>query len=574
MKLRPYQAEAVDRVFAEWERGTRSTLTVMPTGTGKTVLFSAIIDRARANRTLWPGQWMVVVHREELAHQASEKLENIGLVVQIEMADMRAETNVLRRPDVVVASIQTLIRRGLRFKPHEFAGLVIDEAHHYTSPSWRAYIEHLKQNEDLKILGVTATPKRADEHALRAVFESVAFNYKMKAAIDDGYLVDLDIYRVFVEGLDFTNVHTTAGDLNARELANLMSSEKVLHKITSSVIEHTVGKRTIIFTPPGFKTDADGQSFRVSERLCEILNRHMHGCAALVSDRTDKDLRRELIKSFKAGKFQYMVNVGIFTEGYDDPSLECVVMARPTESRSLYEQMLGRGTRPLPGVVDGKDTAEERKAAIAASAKPSLRVLDFCGVSGKHKLVSPVDILGGEQPPEIVDLAHRKMQTAGRSMTVDEAIEEAKEQIAQQRRREEDEKKRREAVKATAQARLVKVDPFNVLDVHGPQQDADSRRSEPATENQRKFLARMGVVDNQGLSKKEASKLIAGLSERRRRGLCTFKQAAFLKRNGIDPRGVTFQDAMMAIDMCMKGQKSQAVRAFRNREWMVPEEVN
>ena len=569
MKLRPYQSDAVDCVFAEWGKA-QSTLAVLPTGMGKTVLFSAVIDRARKN-TLWPGQWMVVVHREELAHQAAEKLEAIGLNVQLEMGKLKAELSVLRRPDVVVASIQTLIRRGLRFKPHEFAGLILDEAHHYVSKSWRGYVEHLKQNPDLKILGVTATPNRADEAALKAVFETVAYHYELRKAIAEGWLVDINVQQVFVEGMDFSGVKSTGGDLNGRQLAEVMSAEKVLHQIANATIRETEGKKTILFAPPGFKTTDGGESFRVSERLCEILNRYRPGSAALVSDKTEPDLRKQTIKSFKEGRIQYFVNVGIATEGFDVPDIDAVVMARPTESTALFTQMIGRGTRPLPGLVDGVPTAEARRAAIAGSAKPHVKVLDFVGVTGKHKLVSVVDILGGDQPEAVQKLAHAKITQSGRAMSVDEAIAEAKQTIAEQKAREAAEAARREAVRLQSlQYKTVQIDPFNVFDLSPVRKDGTTK-VQPATEAQRKTLGRMGYPCPPELSKNDASVILGELLARRRQGLCTIKQANMLKKNGIDPKNVTFKDAMWAIDLIMKGQKKKAVEALNDRSWQVPE---
>ena len=569
MKLRPYQSDAADCVFGEWAK-TQSTLAVLPTGMGKTVLFAAIIDRARKN-TLWPGQWMVVVHREELAHQAAEKLEAIGLNVQLEMGKLRAELSVLRRPEVVIASIQTLIRRGLRFRPHEFAGLILDEAHHYVSKSWRGYVEHLKQNPDLKILGVTATPNRADEAALKTVFETVAYHYELRKAIQEGWLVDINVQQVFVEGMDFTGVKSTGGDLNGRQLAEVMSAEKVLHQIASATMRETQGKKTILFAPPGFKTAEGGENFRVSERLCEVLNRYRPGSAALVSDKTDPDLRKQIIQSFKDGRLQYFVNVGIATEGFDVPDIDAVVMARPTESTALFTQMIGRGTRPLPGLVDGVPEAADRRAAISMSRKPRVLVLDFVGVTGKHKLISVMDILGGHEPEEVQEMARRKITASGRAMNIDEAIEEAKQTIAEQKARAAAEAARREQVRLQSlKYKTVQIDPFNVFDL-SPQRKDTAKHSQPATEAQRKTLGRMGYACPPEMTKANASVVLGELLDRRRRGLCTIKQANILKKNGVDPKNITFKDAMWAIDMIMKGKKKAVVEAFKDLSWMVPE---
>lgn len=550
MQARDYQITAQEMVFRKWQTRS-STLVVMPTGTGKTVLFSLAIKRALKE---FGGRAMVIAHREELVRQAADKLEACGVATEIEMAEERADGSFLRRADCVVASIQTLTRRGKRFQPGEFSVAVLDEAHHYTSPSWRAYIEHLQQNEHIKILGVTATPDRADKVGLGAVFQSVAFEYEIADAINDGYLVRPVQQFIHIEGMDFSNVRTTAGDLNGRDLADVMDAERVLHPIALATVEQAGAKKTIVFAPPGFR-ESGGESFRVSERLCEMINRYRPGTAALISDSTPKDSRRQILSEFAARRIQFLVNVGVLTEGFDAPDIELVVLARPTKSRALYAQMVGRGTRPLPGVVDGLTTPTARRDAIAASLKPVVTVLDFVGVTGKHKLISACDILGGKEPPEIVEAAKDIIAKRG-PMPVESAIEEAKAEAERRREAKAAEEARRAKVKAKVQYKMSSVNPFDVLDVTRDRQ-INTVTSEPATARQRELLEKFGI-QVEDVTLREAKRLIATCIERRNAGLCSYKQAALLRKfNHPEPEKLSFSEASQLIGEYLNKKRSQ-----------------
>ena len=361
MKLRSYQEAAVDGIFEAW-RSARSTLLVQPTGTGKTVTFAHVINRMPMGRAL------VLAHREELIVQAADKIARVtGAKPDTEMAEMRADHGMFGKARVVVSSIQTQCAgrngdtRMKRFDPQEFGLLVVDEAHHATAPTYRRVLEHYGQNQDLKILGVTATPDRHDEEALGQVFDSVAFDYELLDAIRDGWLVPIHQRSVVVDGLDYSGVRTTAGDLNGADLARVMEYEETLHGIAHPTVELAAGRKALVFAA----------SVAHAERLCEIFNRHSTGCARFVTGTTPKDERRGMLADYAAGKFQMLVNVGVATEGFDEPGIQVVVMARPTKSRALYAQMAGRGTRALPGLVDAHEAADARRAAIAASAKPA-----------------------------------------------------------------------------------------------------------------------------------------------------------------------------------------------------------
>lgn len=567
MKIRPYQFDAVEGVFAQWERMILSTLIVMPTGTGKTITFREIVRRMLDE---CGGRALVIAHREELVRQAADKLMDAGLVCEIEMADQRADGSLLRRAQVIVGSIQTLTRRGRRFDPTEFSVVIVDEAHHYTSPSWRAFLRHLQhKNPKIRIVGVTATPDRSDNVGLGCLFESHAYVYELGQAIKDGWLCPIEQARPRVLDMDFSKADAASGDFSARELCNIMDSEQVLHPIAQGIVKYAEWRKTIVFAPPGFKQH-ETETFRISERLCEMINRYQPMSAAIISDRTPKDQRRLLLKDFAAGKIQYMVNVGVLTEGYDCPDIEMVAMARPTKSRSLYAQMVGRGTRTLPGVVDGIDTAEGRCSAIANSSKPQCRVLDFVGNAGRHKLISAADILAGDAPPEIVEAAKKVIEERG-PMAVDEAVSIAKEKAEELRVKMAQEANRRKGIVADVSFDLVSVDPFDVLDVT-PDRDIRRSQTEPASQSQMEVLAKFGVAPARQISRKEASRMISSCIERKRAGLCTVKQAQYLRRNGLaeDTLSTTFDEASKLIDA---HRQQSAPRKFTGRRATVQEPV-
>lgn len=522
MRLRPYQERGCEAVVREWV-DRNSTLVVMPTGTGKTVLFADIIRRAQ------PARAMVIAHREELIFQAQSKIARVtGLDVQVEMADYRVDlSGLMGPPPVIVSTVQTHTAGGdgggrmTKFDPMLFGLLIIDEAHHATAASYRRVIDYYRQNPALKVLGVTATPDRADEEALGQVYETVAFEYEILDAIQDGWLVPVEQQMVEVAGLDFSAVRTVDGDLNGADLASVMEYEKNLHGIADPTIQIVGDRRALVFAA----------SVAHAERLAEIFNRHREGCAGWVCGKTDKDERRKLLADYAAGKLQYVVNVGCLTEGFDDAGVEVVVMGRPTKSRSLYAQMVGRATRPAEAIahtLNDEEHEEARRAAIAASGKPTCLVIDFVGNSGRHKLCTTADILGGRVSEEALEMAVRRAREAGKP--VDMARELSAAEMAL-RSRAEAEAARRAQVTARAEYSARRVDPFNVLDIQ-PRPERGWDRGRALSEKQRAMLSKQGI-DPDSLPYHQARQVIDEIFRRWDNGLSTFRQSRVLKREGI-----------------------------------------
>lgn len=504
MLLRPYQSDANDAIAAKFIAGEKSTLLVLATGLGKTVCFASLVKRidewAPGKRTL------IIAHREELIRQAAQKIQAItGEMPDIEMAGERADINMFHTAKVVVASKDTLRGDRLkRFKPEEFGLVVTDEAHRSVADSYQSIYAHFAS---VPHLGVTATPDRYDEEKLGKVFGSVAYDYGLVEAIPDGWLCPIKQRAVEIHRLDYSKVRTTAGDLNGRDLAEVLSNEQVLQEQADATLNEARGRKTMVFATPGFKSEGDDK-FRVSERLTEIFNRHKPDIARLVTGKTPKDERTQILKDYRDGHFQILVNVAVFTEGFDDPSIELIAMARATKSRSLYTQIVGRATRPLPGIVDGLATPFERRLAIEKSAKPFCEILDFGGNAGNHKLIHVSDILGTAFTEQEIALAEKTVKKAKGAVDVTTALKDARKEISEKKQKEAKERFMRAFIKGTATYSVKQVDPFDPSDVDYGKCQTNSTGAEAATFPQLNYLKRLGVKTWDGITKRQASGLI------------------------------------------------------------------
>jgi superfamily II DNA or RNA helicase len=532
IQMRDYQQEAVDAVYVELQENL-STMVVMATGTGKTCVFSEIAYR-------WPvGRVMIIAHREELIDQAAEKIgHHLDEHPAIEMGDRKESRDghgLLDKSKVLVTSVQTMSRpnRMQWFNPSDFGLIITDECHHSVSASYRRVYEHFHKNPQLRHVGVTATPKRSDEAALGDIFRTVAYEMDIRQGIDEGWLVDVEQKMIVVEGLDFSKCRTTAGDLNQKDIAaawgfekttvqtddmteiqreQLEHQEKMLHAVVSPVIQEAQGRPTIIFA-----TTKDH-----AERLCEICLRHPGVTAEFLTDDTDRVERKEIIARFRSQRTQILVNVSIATEGFD-ARVDVVAIARPTKSESLYRQMIGRGTRPLGGLVDKYDTAIERREAIANSVKPAMTVLDFLGASGRHNLISAVDVLAGSYTEDVIEAAKRKLRESGVTRDIDDLLAEeaqnaterkakamqlakekaerdaaAKERQEEERRLRQEEWDKRKSVRGHATYRSENVSPFDSITI--PEQIGVGKFRGGATDKQVAKLMAFGVSEEKACS--------------------------------------------------------------------------
>lgn len=496
--LRPYQVEAIEAIVARLEV-QHSTLLVLPVGMGKTTVFSSLASRWVLEGR---GRVLVIAHREELIFQARDRLASFGLNVGLEMGDHRVSP--MFPPDVVVATVQTMARAGRReaFAPDAFGLIVIDEAHHSTADSYRSIPAHFT---GAKVLGVTATP---DRRAMATVYESIAYGVDIRDAIKDGYLAPIRQKAVQVDGMDLSKVRTTNGDLNEGELEQVLVEEENLHGIAHPTIELAGNRPTMVFAATVAHAHA----------LARVMNERAREAGVVALDgTTDRDVRRQALRDFGEGKFQFLINCALFLEGFDAPLIACVAMARPTKSRILYTQAIGRGTRLAPGKTD-------------------LLVLDFEGNAGKHSLVCALDVLDGTDDEEVRKKA-RELIKADPQLDIMGALEGATHSVAEAKRR---------LALAKARYNAFDVDPFQVLGIHAP---AGRHAGAPPTPDQLAMLLGKGIdAEKLAYDRGQAEAAIAALRARQREGLCTFKQAKVLARAGLNP-DVTFERASAAIDV-------------------------
>lgn len=547
MKPRDYQTKAEIAIHGEWKT-TTSTAVVLPTGTGKTVLFANVI------KSRLPARALVLAHREELIWQAREKVERFaGVECGIEMADYYVNNSLFGEQPVIISTIQTMNskwgdrHRMGRFKPTDFDTVIIDECHHSTAESYRRVINYFKQNPNLKVLGVTATPDRADEEALGQVFDTVAFDYEILDAIRDGWLVPIEQQFVSIGGLDFSELRTTAGDLNGADLANVMESERNMQGVTAASMQIIGNRRAILFSC----------SVRQAEQASEIFNRHKPGMSDWVCGMTNKDERRDKLAKFKAGQTQVMCNCGVLTEGFDDPGVEVIIMGRPTKSRSLYAQMAGRGTRPVDGLVDQFEKPVDRVQAILHSAKPSCLIVDFVGNSGRHKLMSAADILGGKVSDEAVERAILKAKKSGTAVRMDAALSEEEEALKkkiEEAKRKAEESRTKLVAKVQFQKRSV--NPFDVFDIQ-PAKQRGWDAGKVLSPKQSDLLMRQGINPDK-MPYAQSRQLVGELCRRFAGKLCTMKQAKVLHPFGYNTKDMTMSQA------------GKLITQLKERRWATP----
>lgn len=369
---RPYQQEVIDGAAEAW-REHRRIAAVLATGAGKTVVFSHIAAMALAAGR----PTLVIAHRTELIDQATDKLKQVNPTARI---GRFKGTTKQWRADIVVASVQTASRPGglSLLKAAGFGLVVVDETHHVAAPSYQTVLRELGcfAPDGPLTLGVTATLDRADGLSLGDTFEVVVdpqIGLIDLIRSDPPYLVRPRGIRVRIAELDLARVRRTAGDLNAGQLGQAMTQAMAPRRIVEAWQEHAKGRPTVAFLPTLTVSRDTAAAFRDAGFVAEHLDAN-----------TPEDDRKRALERFRAGDIDVLTNVGLFTEGTDLPNIGCVIMGRPTSSSTLYQQMVGRGLRMHPG-------------------KNDCVVLDFTGVTGRHKLATLVSLNGAPRPDDIPD---------------------------------------------------------------------------------------------------------------------------------------------------------------------------
>lgn len=497
MELRPYQQDAVDSVLREWNT-RQKTLLVLPTGTGKTVVFAKIIEQCVRSG----GRVLVLAHRGELLEQAADKIAKVtGLGCAVE----KAEESALGAWDrVTVGSVQTLMRES-RLERHQrdyYTHIIVDEAHHALAESYQRILQYFA---DAKILGVTATPDRGDQRSLGAYFESLAYEYSMPQAIRDGYLCRISAQTIPLQ-LDLTIVRQTAGDYNAGDVGHAL--EPYLNQIASEIATVASDRKTVVFLPL-IQTSKKMQRALIA---CGLSAGEVNG---------DSPDRREILTAFDGGEYQVLCNSMLLTEGWDCPSVDCIVCLRPTRIRSLYAQIVGRGTRIHPG-------------------KQNLLLLDFLWLTSRHDLVRPAHLVS---PSADVAKKMTEILEDGSALDLHELEGQAEEDVLHEREAalikqlEEQRRKKRRLVDPLQYA-------FSAMDAKlAGYVPTFPWEQEPSTPEQRERIEQRGIFAPSDMCSGQATALLQSLDDRVKKGLATPKQIRLLEQRGFREVGSWSFDA-------------------------------
>ena len=487
-ELRPYQQQARDRIHAEWDAGHTRTLLVLPTGTGKTIVFASVAaDQVRAGDRV-----LILAHRGELLEQAADKLRRAtGLGSAVEKA---GSTCLGSWFNVVVGSVQTLQRtaRLERFPRDYFGTIIIDEAHHAITDGYRRILDYF---ESAKVLGVTATPDRGDMRNLGEVFDSLAFEYKLTDAIKEGYLCRILAQTVPLQ-LDISSVTMSGGDYAVGDLGTAL--DPYLEQIAAEMAVRCKDRKTVVFLP----------LIRTSQKFRDLLGAHGFRAAEVNGQSAD---RKEVLADFDAGKYNVLCNSMLLTEGWDCPSVDCVVVLRPTKARSLYSQMVGRGTR-------------------LAEGKTDLLLLDFLWMTDKHELCRPADLVCEDRAVARQMTEH--LAETGCPEDIEEAAAQASEDVVAQREEalaKQLEEQRRKKAKLVDPLQYEMSIQAEDLAGYVP---AFGWEAGPPSEQQTAALEKLGILPDAVESAGKAALLLDRLHKRQTEGLTTPKQIRLLERYG------------------------------------------
>lgn len=527
MELRPYQKAAVAAVEAEFARGIRSTLIVLATGCGKTIVFSHLAAREVRRG----GRVLILAHRGELLEQAADKLRAAtGIVAGLEKAEATSEVGCDDIPyTVVVASVQSMKspKRLARFAPDDFSLVVTDECHHALTGTYRAVFDHFP---GAKLLGVTATPDRGDLRDLSEVFQTVAYEYSILDAIRGGHLCPIRVQTVPLK-IDLSGVAKQGGDYQASSLGSAL--DPYLRQICREIGERCRDRKTIVFTPL-IATSRKMLGLFGDEGLSEV--REVNG---------ESEDRAETLKWFSdAPKGCVLLNSMLLTEGYDEPSADCIVVLRATKVRALFCQMVGRGTRLSP-----------------ATGKENLLLVDFLWLTATHDLCRPACLLS-EDAEACAAFTERQERGGGEAELSAEALEDAR---SEAQRKREDALAKRLAEQSRKKGRLFDALQFAELtgvtdlsDAPAELQEGDRPTMETVDRLERLGLACPG-------SQTAAERLLSAVRERADAGLSSHRQIRLLSSRGFrDVEKWTFAAAKRMIDRI-------AASGWRNPRGVDPE---
>lgn len=527
MELRPYQSEAKAAIFEEWDKGVRRTLLVLPTGCGKTIVFAKVTEDCvrRGNRVL------IMAHRGELLDQAADK---IGKATGLGCATEKAEETCLGSWfRVVVGSVQSLTRekRLKQFPVDYFDTIIIDEAHHCLSDSYQKILDYFKE---ANILGVTATPDRGDMRNLGECFDSLAYEYTLPKAIKAGYLSPIKALTLPLK-LDLSAVGMQSGDFKSGDIATAL--DPYLYQIADEMEKHCKDRKTVVFLP----------LVKTSQKFRDILNSKGFKAAEVNGDSKD---RAEVLAAYERGDYNVLCNSMLLTEGWDCPSVDCIVVLRPTKVRSLYSQMVGRGTRLFPG-------------------KDHLLLLDFLWHTERHELCHPASLIC--QDEEVARKMTENIEQAGCPVDIEAAEKQAAEDVVAQReealaKKLEEMKKRKKALVDPLQFEMS----IQAEDLSG-YVPSFGWEAAPPSDKQKKELEKRGIMPDEIDNAGKASMILDRLNKRREENLSTPKQIRCLEKYGFQHVGTwNFDSAKNMIDRIAAAGWRGAPSGVNPREY-IPE---
>lgn len=506
MELRKYQQESINSIQEEWNNGRKRTLLVLPTGCGKTVVFTKLAEEMvkQGKRVL------ILAHRTELLEQASDKLFKItGLKTALEKADSTAIGSWCR---VSVGSVQTLQRdkRLNQFPKDYWDVIIVDEAHHILSDG---YMKVMKYFDVANVLGVTATPDRSDMRNLGSYFDSLAYEYSLVQAIKEGYLSKIKALTIPLS-LDLSNVSMSAGDFKASDVGTAL--DPYLEQIADEMVKQCADRKTVVFLP----------LVKTSQKFRDILN--AKGFRAAEVNGESKD-RADVLEDFEKDRYNVLCNSMLLTEGWDCPSVDCVVVLRPTKVRALYSQMIGRGTRLYPG-------------------KKELLLLDFLWHTERHELCRPAHLIC-ETPEVAQKMVENMEEQTGVMLDLEDMEVKATEDVVAQR--EEALAKQLEEMR---KRKRKLVDPLQFeMSIHA--EDLSNYvpnfgwEMAPASDKQIKALEKYGIFTDEIGNAGKANLLLDRLNKRQQEGLTTPKQIRLLERYGFKDVGMwPFEEAKNMIN--------------------------
>ena len=519
-QLRPYQEEARAAIHKEWDNGHKRTLLVLPTGTGKTIVFSAVTeDMVRKG-----GRVLILAHRGELLDQASDKLlKSTGLRCSIEKAE---ETCLGTWERVTVGSVQSFMRptRLERFREDYFRTIIVDEAHHALSEGYQRVLAHFP---GANVLGVTATPDRGDMRDLGQYFDSLAYEYTLPQAIRDGFLCPIRAMTIPLK-LDLSGVSIQNGDFRAAEVGSAL--DPYLEQIAQEMERTCKGRKTVVFLP----------LIKTSQKFCDILREHGFRAAEVNGQSED---RKEILEAFDAGQYEVLCNSMLLTEGWDCPSVDCIIVLRPTKIRSLYCQMVGRGTRLSPG-------------------KDHLLLLDFLWLTERHELCRPACLIA-EDAEVAQKMTENLADATAAAVDIVDAEKQAESDVVAQR----EEALAKQLYEMRRRKRGL-VDPLQFeMSIQAPDltayKPAFGWETEAIRDSQKEELEHYGISPEFVETAGKAQQLLDKLFERKINGYSTPKQIRFLEKHGFKNVGQwSFNAAKNMID-----------RIAAN-DWRLPRGVN